>query len=55
MTDETLRKLIEEVVRKLPDLVRSDLASHDILVRQSAEEIVAAKIMLAISEWKTKL
>ncbi|UNK78075.1 hypothetical protein MNQ96_10800 [Sphingopyxis granuli] len=50
MTDEDLRKVIEEVVQKLPDLVRADLASRDPSVRQSAEEVVATKIMLALGE-----
>jgi len=53
MNDEDLRKAIEEVVQKLPDLVRADLASRDPSVRQSAEEVVAAKIMMAISELRT--
>ncbi len=50
MTDEDRRKAIEQVVQKLPDLVRADLASRDTSVRQSAEEVVAAKIMLALGE-----
>jgi hypothetical protein len=50
MIDEDLRKAIEEVVQKLPDLVRADLASRDPSVRQSAEEVVATKIMLVLGE-----
>lgn len=50
MTQDDIRKVIEDVVQKLPDLVRADLASRDPLVRQSAEEVVATKIMLALDE-----
>lgn len=50
MTQDDIRKAIEDVVQKLPDLVRADLASRDPLVRQGAEEVVATKIMLALDE-----
>lgn len=50
MTQDDIRKAIEDVVQKLPDLVRADLASRDPSVRQSAEEVVATKIMLALDE-----
>ena len=53
MTDADIRKAIEEVVHKLPDLVRCDLASHDPSVRQGAEEVVATKIMLALAGLRT--
>ncbi len=46
------RAIIEEVVSKLPDLLRTDLASRDAAVRQSAEEVVAAKIALALEEMR---
>lgn len=44
------RAIIEEVVSKLPDLLRADLASRDPAIRQSAEEVVAAKIAMALEE-----
>jgi len=50
MTDNSFKTIIEEVLHKLPDLLRSDLASRDPLVRESAEEILATKIMLGLSE-----
>ena len=50
MTQDDIRKAIEDVVQKLPDLVRADLASRDPSARQSAEEVVATKIMLALDE-----
>jgi len=50
MTQDDIRKTIEDVVQKLPDLVRTDLASRDPSVRESAEEVVATKIMLALDE-----
>ena len=50
MSDTDYRAVIAEVVRKLPDLLRADLASRDPAVRQSAEEVVAAKIALALEE-----
>jgi len=50
MTDNSFKTIIEEVLHKLPDLLRSDLASRDPLVRKSAEEILATKIMLGLSE-----
>jgi len=53
MTDVDIRKTIEEVVHKLPDLVRADLTSHDPSVSQGAEEVVAAKIMLALAGLRT--
>lgn len=50
MSDTDYRAVIAEVVRKLPDLLRADLASRDPAIRQSAEEVVAAKIALALEE-----
>lgn len=50
MTQVDIRTAIEEVVQKLPDLVRADLASRDPTVRQSAEDVVATKIMLSLDE-----
>jgi len=50
MTQDDIRKAIEDVVQKLPDILRADLASRDPSVRQSAEEVVATKIMLALDE-----
>ncbi len=50
MSDTDFRAVIQEVVSKLPDLLRADLASRDSSVRQSAEEVVAAKITLALEE-----
>lgn len=48
------RIVIAEVVQKLPELLRSDLASRDPAVRQSAEEVVAAKIVLALEDAQAK-
>lgn len=53
MNDQDYRSAIEEVVSKLSDLVRADLASRDPGVRQSAEEVVAAKIALALDELRS--
>lgn len=50
MSSIDTRAIIEEVVSKLPDLLRADLASRDPAIRQSAEEVVAAKIALALEE-----
>lgn len=50
MSDTDFRTVIQEVVNKLPDLLRADLASRDPSVRQSAEEVVAAKIAMALEE-----
>lgn len=50
MTDTDFRAVIAEVVQKLPDLLRADLASRDPAVRQSAEEVAAAKIAMALEE-----
>ena len=50
MSDTDYRAVIAEVVRKLPDLLRADLASRDPAVRQSAEDVVATKITMAIAE-----
>lgn len=44
------RTVIDEVVQKLPELLRADLGSRDAAVRQSAEEVVAAKIAMALAE-----
>lgn len=49
MANDDCRKAIEQAVHKLPDLLRADLASRDPSVRQSAEEIISAKIMLALN------
>lgn len=53
MNEADIRNAIAEVVQKLPDLVRADLASRDPAVRESAEEVVAAKIALAIEELRS--
>jgi hypothetical protein len=50
MRDQDFRSAIEEVVRKLPERLRADLNSRDAVVRQSAEEVVATKIALALEE-----
>jgi hypothetical protein len=50
MTDNSFKTIIEEVLHKLPDILRSDLASRDPQMRKSAEEILATKIMLGLSE-----
>lgn len=50
MAEDDFRKTIEEVVQKLPDLVRADLVSRDPSARRSAEEVVTAKIILALNE-----
>lgn len=50
MSPDEIQSVIAEVVHKLPDLLRADLASKDLSVRQGAEEIVAAKIALALEE-----
>jgi hypothetical protein len=50
MTDENFRKGIAEVVQKLPDFLRADLASKDHATRKGAEEVVVATVMLALNE-----
>lgn len=50
MRDQDFRSAIEEVVSKLPERLRADLNSRDSVVRQSAEEVVATKIALALEE-----
>lgn len=50
MSDTDFRTVIAEVVRKLPDLVRADLISRDPAIRQSAEDVVATKIAMALEE-----
>lgn len=50
MKEADIKSAIAEVVQKLPDLVRADLTSRDPAIRQSAEEVVAAKIALALEE-----
>ncbi len=50
MSGTDYRTVIAEVVQKLPELLRADLASRDPAVRQSAEEVVAAKIAMALEE-----
>ncbi len=54
MTNEEIQSVIAEVVEKLPDLLRADLASKNPSARQSAEEVVAAKISLALEEARVK-
>lgn len=50
MGNTDFRAVIQEVVSKLPDLLRADLASRDPSVRQSAEDVVATKIAMALEE-----
>lgn len=50
MADRDFRAVIQEVVSKLPDLLRADLASRDPAVRQSAEDVVATKIAMALED-----
>ncbi|MEN9923999.1 MAG: hypothetical protein RL268_125 [Pseudomonadota bacterium] len=50
MSGTDYRTVIAEVVQKLPELLRADLASRDPAVRQSAEEVVATKIAMALAE-----
>ena len=50
MSEADFKAVIAEVVQKLPELVRADLVSKDISVRQSAEEVVAARISMALAE-----
>lgn len=50
MLDADTKNMIEEAVRKLPDLLRADLMSRDPAVRKSAEEVVSTKIALALAE-----
>lgn len=50
MSGTDYRTVIAEVVQKLPELLRADLASRDAAVRQSAEEVVATKIAMALAE-----
>lgn len=52
-TDET-QSIIADVVHRLPDLLRADLASKDSSVRQGAEEILAAKIAMALDDAQAK-
>lgn len=54
MTQDEIQSVIAEVVHKLPDLLRADLASKDPSMRQGAEEIVAAKIAMALEEARAK-
>ena len=55
MTRTDYRIVIAEVVQKLPELLRADLASRDPAVRQSAEEVVAAKIAMALEELQASI
>lgn len=48
MSDDDLRKAVEEVVLKLPDLLRADLSSREPTVRKGAEETVSARIIMAL-------
>lgn len=43
--------IITSLVEKLPDRVRTDLASRDLHVRQSAEATVAARIRGALEDF----
>jgi len=54
MSQDEIQSLIAEAVHKLPDLLRADLASKNPSARQSAEEIVTAKIVLALGEAPAK-
>ncbi len=53
MSPDEIQSVIAEAVHKLPDLLRADLASKDPTVRQGAEEVVAAKIVMALEELHT--
>jgi len=50
MTQDEIQSVVAEVVHKLPDLLRADLASKNPSARQSAEEVVAAKIAMALGD-----
>lgn len=50
MNPSDINSIILSVVEKLPDLVRADLASRDLHVRQSAEATVAARIQAALED-----
>jgi hypothetical protein len=54
MTQDEILSVIAEVVHKLPDLLRADLASKDPSLRVGAEEIVATKIAMAVEDARTK-
>lgn len=54
MAPDEIQSVIAEVVHKLADLLRADLASKDPTVRHGAEEIVAAKIAMALEELHAK-
>ncbi|MFN5757970.1 MAG: hypothetical protein ACK440_00045 [Sphingomonadaceae bacterium] len=50
MLEADIKIVIEAIVQKLPDLLRADLMSRDLAVRKSAEEVVATKIALAVTD-----
>jgi hypothetical protein len=50
MNKEELEQAVSVAISRLPDVVRAELASRDLAVRQSAEETFLARIMAALSE-----
>ncbi len=50
MTDADLRPVLEDVVQRLPDRLRADLAAAEPSTRQAAEDALVAKIAFALAE-----
>ena len=50
MSDDKFQKTLLHVVARLPEWIRRDLTSKDILVRTAAEETLALTIATALKE-----
>lgn len=55
MTDRKLNARITQVVASAPEWVRTDLTSRDPIIRERAEETIAAMIAAALTEQSSEV
>lgn len=54
MDQDKLKRIVDDVLHRVPAWVRSDLSSSDAALRERAEDVLAAMIGAALGEPKDK-